>query len=499
MKLHLKLTVLSFIALIFPLKGNSQELQNLFEQGISYLDSGKYEESRNALNEFLRYDSANAKAWNYLGMTFLLQDNADSAIYFFRKAFLTDPDYPDAVFNLGLAHSSLARYPEALAFFRSYARSCPDTSAVWSEIARIYEQQGIYDSALYFVNIAVDKNPHNYDAVGQRMFINMILENYDLCKEDAGNILTVMPQDLTALYCLAFSLMESGDYDESISHIQQGIELAPKLAAFYSLMSRVLTRKGSYVESGMFINRALDLAPQETGNWLIKAENAILSISEPSLILGGIWPPRFRTIKSSEISSLDKFSSDRKNIYYHKSLEDKFINDFRSLSLDEYFMLYYGQALSGGYAPYAGNSREIADSLHSLFNSGQYIDASNLGAGWLEKNLSSISIYYNTGLAYVAAGDRSKAEDFFYKYQGFISSILATGDGEGPATAYVVISTSDEYTLMEFLGLKVSGQLLSENNGHYFDILTGITPAGKEKQVYFNIDKPFSSLGKSLR
>jgi tetratricopeptide (TPR) repeat protein len=499
MKLLSKLTILSLIALIFPAQGNSQNLQNILEQGISYLDSGKYEESRNTLYQYIRYDSLNARVWNCVGLTFLLQEEADSAIYYFQRALNADPDYLNAAYNLGRAYSELADYPEALVYFRHYGALNPDTSAVWAEIARIFEQQSMYDSALYFINTAIDKKPDNLDAIGQRMFINMILENYEFCEKDAIYILSIMPQDLSAIYCLAFSLMEAGKYDESIGHIQEGIELAPKLAAFYSLMSRVLTRKGSFIESGMFINRAIDLAPQEPGNYLIKAENSILAVTIPSLRIADSWPPKFNTIKSTEIKNLDKYISDRKNNYYYKTLEGKYLNDFRSLGLDQFFMLYYGQTLSGGYSPYAGNSRDIADSIHSMINTGRFSEAADLGANWLENNLSAISIYWLTGFAYLKAGNRPKAEEFFYKYNGFLTSILATGDGKGPESAYIVISTSEEYTLTEYLGLKVSGQFLSEHGGHNFDILTVITPSGEEKQVYFNIDKPFGSLGKSLR
>lgn len=208
MKLRLKLTVLSIIILIIPVQGHSQDIQNILEQGISYLDSGKYEESRNTLFQYLIFDSLSARAWNCIGLTFLLQEKADSAIYYFQRALNADPDYLNAAFNLGRANSELANYPEALAYFRVYAAMNPDTSAIWAEIAKMYEQQGFYDSALYFINTAIEKKPDNLDAIGQRMFINMILEKNELCENDARYILSIMPQDLTAIYCLAFSLME---------------------------------------------------------------------------------------------------------------------------------------------------------------------------------------------------------------------------------------------------------------------------------------------------
>jgi tetratricopeptide (TPR) repeat protein len=264
-------------------------------------------------------------------------------------------------------------------------------------------------------------------------------------------------------------------------------------------MSRILTRQGSFVESGIFISRALDIAPQEPGNYFIRAENEILSITSPSDLLADIYPPRFSAIGSSEIRTLDKYVSDRRHPYYYKTLTEKFFRDYRSFELDEYFMLYYGQTLSEKYAPYSGNDREIADSLHSMLSREQYAEAAGLGSEWLEKNPSVISIYYRTGMSYLNAGNYPKAEEYFHKYHGFITSIIATGNGLSPESAYIVISTSEEYTVMDYLGYKVSGQLLTEQDDNYFDILTGITPSGEEKQVYFNIDKPFGSLGKSLR
>ena len=431
MKFTLKFPVFLLFTFMVPFTNHAQDLQKMLELGISYLDSGKYEESRNALNEFLKYDSSNAKAW--------------------------------------------------------------------IEIARLYEDQGVYDSAKYFINIAIEKDPGNLDAIGQRMFLNMVMEQYKSCQEDARYILSVMSDDLTAIYCLAFSLMESGDYEESIRYVQEGIELAPELAAFYALMSRILIRKSSFIESDMFINRAINLAPNETGNYFIKAENIILSITDPAVLLTNIYPPRFKSIRSPEIHTLDKYISDRKHRFYYKTLTDKFSKDFRSLALDEYFMLYYGQIVSERYIPYASNERFRADSLFSMMNMGQYAEAAVMGAGYLDKNPSEIAIYHYTGLAYMNSGNYLKADEYFHKYYGFITSILATGDGKSPESAYIVISANEEYTLMEYMGLRVSQQLLTEQKNQYFDVLTGITRSGEERQVYFNIDKPFGSLGKSLR
>lgn len=390
-------------------------------------------------------------------------------------------------------------YQDGSIFYHDSLSIYPDSSEIYIETARLYGEQGLYDSALLFVNHAIRMDPSNYVARRERMIILMIMENYSSSMEDAEKILSVIPDDLSSIYCLATGLMNTGDYEKSKDQIQKGIELAPKLPAFYALMSKVLIQQHSYLEGEMFINRAIELAPQEIGNYFIKAENAILSLTDPAVLQKNIYPPKFLSLGSTEIAGLDKLINNRKYPYYNKTLSDKFKENYRSLSLDEYFMFYFGQTKSDRYTPYTRNESQIADSIFSLTQRGFHDEAASLGSDYLEKNPSEISIYYHTGNAFLNSGNSEKAEGYFYKYQGLITSIIATGDGKSAESAYIVISSTDEYTIIQYLGYSVSQQVLQDQNGHYFDVITAITQSGEEKMIYFNIDKPFSTLSKQLR
>jgi tetratricopeptide (TPR) repeat protein len=392
------------------------------------------------------------------------------------------------------------KYEEKPVTFSDNSAIRPDSLVkYYIETARLYGDQGNYDTALLFINNAIRMDPSNYLARRERMIILMIMESYESSMKDAENILSVISDDLSAIYCLATGLMNTGDYEKSKDQIQKGIELAPKLSAFYTLMSKVLIQQRSYMEGEMFINRAIELEPQEIGNYFIKAENAILSQTDPSVLQENIYPPKFLSIRSPEILVLDKLLANRKHQYYYKTLSDKFIENFRSLSLDEYFMFYFGQTVSDRYTPYAQNERSVADSIYSLSNRGLYDEAAASGSDYLAENPSSISIYYHTGVAYLKSGKSEKAEEYFYKYQGLITSIIATGDGKSDESAYIVISSTDEYTIIQYFGYSVSQQVLQDQNGHYFDLLTVVTQSGEEKKIYFNIDKPFGTLSKQLR
>jgi Domain of unknown function (DUF4919) len=92
-------------------------------------------------------------------------------------------------------------------------------------------------------------------------------------------------------------------------------------------------------------------------------------------------------------------------------------------------------------------------------------------------------------LAYAGSGDTAKGDFHKAVYLGLVNSILDSGDGKTPDTAYVVISTHEEYVTLRALGLQPAGQALSNAGVHAFDIMTATDPKTKTQQkIYFNID-----------
>lgn len=363
----------------------------------------------------------------------------------------------------------------------------------------VLEKMGDYRNALLDYNKVLTINPGDLESRMNRMIIYLIIGQYNLCQKDAEFILQIQPDDLTAIYCLAMCSLHAEDYEESIRLIQLGIEKAPKFAGFYSLMGQVLTRQGSYTEAGMFLNRALELKPEDIGSYYYKAEATIRHQTNPAVLKKNQYPPAFLSIKSSELDRLDKLAKSKKHTYYYNNLKKKFLQDWRSLSLDEFFMLYYGYSAAERYAPYARGERTVIDSMLSTMNRGLYIEAAAIGKDYLEDHPSEISIYYYTGLAFLKSSMYAEAEEFFHKYHGFISSLIAAGDGETPESAFIVISTDDEYTLMDYLGYSFLEQKLTEYHDQFFDILTIMTTSGEKKEIYFNISKPFRTLKKFLK
>jgi len=84
--------------------------------------------------------------------------------------------------------------------------------------------------------------------------------------------------------------------------------------------------------------------------------------------------------------------------------------------------------------------------------------------------------------------DREKqANEHKRWYKGLMNSILKTGDGKSPKTAYVTISVNEEYRLLQYIGLKAIGQS-AINGPPLVDkmVTTPINGSTDEFTVYFN-------------
>jgi hypothetical protein len=151
------------------------------------------------------------------------------------------------------------------------------------------------------------------------------------------------------------------------------------------------------------------------------------------------------------------------------------------------------------YSPYGGD-RDTRQKMFAALNAREFDQAVESAEKILAKNFVEINAHF---VAYVARRELGQAEkSTFHKFMfdGLVKSITGSGDGKTAETAFVVISTDEEYTLFNVLGLRPTGQALVSQNGHSFDRMTATDLKTTETVVYFfNIDKPFNWLGQSLK
>jgi hypothetical protein len=151
------------------------------------------------------------------------------------------------------------------------------------------------------------------------------------------------------------------------------------------------------------------------------------------------------------------------------------------------------------YNPYGGD-RETRKAMFTALNAAHYDQALSFSEEILAANYLDINAHFG---AYVANRELGHAEKSDYHkdiFQRLLKSISESGDGKTIETAFIVISTDEEYALFNFMGLRPTAQALIEDKGHRYDKMTVTDPKNDQSiTFYFNIDKPFNWLGNSLK
>ena len=151
------------------------------------------------------------------------------------------------------------------------------------------------------------------------------------------------------------------------------------------------------------------------------------------------------------------------------------------------------------YSPYGGD-RDSRDAMLAAVREEDNEKALALSEKILADNYLDVYAHVGAFAANKHLGRAEKSDYHKYVYENLLKSIKDSGDGKSMETAFVVISTDEEYVLFNYLGLRPAGQALIEAKGHAYDRMTALDPKTNQRSTYyFNIDKPFKWLANSLK
>lgn len=164
----------------------------------------------------------------------------------------------------------------------------------------------------------------------------------------------------------------------------------------------------------------------------------------------------------------------------------------------DFQQLRFAYAETKLYSPYGGD-RVGRKAMFAALNAREFEAALKHSEKALETNYLDMNAHFVAFAAQKELGKTDKSDYHKFVFQGLIKSISDSGDGKSPATAFVVISTDEEYVWLNYMGLTVKSQALVEEKGHRYDMMTSINPkTGQTVVYYFNVDKPLKWLSRSL-
>jgi hypothetical protein len=150
------------------------------------------------------------------------------------------------------------------------------------------------------------------------------------------------------------------------------------------------------------------------------------------------------------------------------------------------------------YNPYGRD--EHWKSMETAYLAREYDKVIPLAEKVLEKNYVDIDGHFFLFNSYQKLNNKEKADFHNFMARGLISSILKSGDGKTPETAFLVINLKEEYIALAIMGLKGTKQSLIKINDHHYDKVEAKDPdTGQTSVLYFNVDAPMNWLKKEKK
>ncbi|MDO8281697.1 MAG: DUF4919 domain-containing protein [Thermodesulfovibrionia bacterium] len=150
------------------------------------------------------------------------------------------------------------------------------------------------------------------------------------------------------------------------------------------------------------------------------------------------------------------------------------------------------------YNPYASDQKK-SEEMYRAFNEGKFEEAVSYANLILDKNYVDLDAHLLLTFAYQEIGNSERSGFHDFVVNGLLNSILASGDGESPKTAFVVITDKEEYAILQLLELQADEQKLVNEDGHSYDVFKATDlKTGQSSVLYFNVDIPLGWLGKKI-
>lgn len=176
----------------------------------------------------------------------------------------------------------------------------------------------------------------------------------------------------------------------------------------------------------------------------------------------------------------------------------KRVMSFGSAAVD-FKALRLSYAETADYNPYGDDKVKKAEMFESLRNK-EHEKAAAAAQAVLEKKFVDIEAHFVCSIAFREMKNTGQYEFHHFVTRGLVDSILGSGDGKTPETAFIVIETGEEYALLGMIGFEVVRQSLIKSNGHSYDKMeTKHRKTGEPAVFFFNVDIPFNWMNKQFR
>jgi tetratricopeptide (TPR) repeat protein len=248
--------------------GSAQTLPD----AMRFIDNEQYEKAKQTLQQLLMKEPANGESYFYMGDVYMKQEETDSAGMFFEKGTKMNPTNPLVHVGLGRFYMYTGKNAEgakelanAEAMITTQAKTIGKTrlALIYTEMAETYTfaQQGDYDKAISYTQLAQKQDPQYPDALlarGDAQAKKDVVNKSEAIKS-YNEAAALDPKSCKANLRIGMVYLNADNPDAAIEAFDKAIATEPNFAPGWRNKGEALYRKGQFEKGAECYRRYLEL------------------------------------------------------------------------------------------------------------------------------------------------------------------------------------------------------------------------------------------------
>jgi len=220
----------------------------------------QYSQSIKYMNRVLRLRPSYAYAYNFRGYCYYQLNQPEKAILDYNQTIQLYPQHATALKNLGDAYYDLDQYQNALSSFKQLFKINQD--AALYNLALCYHELKQPDSAMYYIEKEIARQPESAWAYNIKGDINYQQDKYSLAIQDYSNAIALDPKVRTFYVDRADAYYYGGILDYAIKDFEEAYRLNNNKEYVIKRLGDCYYDLGNYEKAIAYCNQALKIDPE---------------------------------------------------------------------------------------------------------------------------------------------------------------------------------------------------------------------------------------------
>lgn len=250
--------------------------QDLINQGAGIYSTGDYAGARAYFEKAVAEDPMCAKAYVYIGQTYVMEDNYDKARESLKNAILINKKEAAAYFHLGNVemldgNRDIARENYAKALNYGF-----DSMEIYRNLAADAEEMGHYSEALNYYDKIIAKDKMNAYAKIRRTHVFIVQGKYAEALKASESLMETSP-DLLIAHQLKFAILSDlARYEEAEKVLDRAEEMFPESDEFVFDRATLYGVKGEHAKAIELLDK-IELTENNEVTIVIKKAQMLLA------------------------------------------------------------------------------------------------------------------------------------------------------------------------------------------------------------------------------